>query len=461
MKCKELLVRATLAVATILIVQDGAASASKVAEYELTFKGVASGGTLVLAKTRNRNQSCMVIETSVGELAESVARRLADAINASHAAYRRKSSKEHILWVGGYQATASKGTLILGGGIDAYTLAGTETGLGIPPPPLFLTCSYDETAEKVLIQWVNPEDVYDFILVQCYWTDFDHHFSKRVDGTSTSFVIDRKQIPVNIDDFNVLVIGFRDDIPSNAGAIHLRGHCQEEAYGIPFTAGTAPNWSPWSTAEKIDKTSLEQGGKYTNLRFYNPASALLTKPFYQVIKPPPQGGMHGVYRKFLGLTPGHTYRLTACLSTLEMDSVQGDWSLSLCAVPNGPEGKDLSVQQLAGLAALPNGRGGPEAGRITMYNRNNTTKSDFVLVFSGDEVVGGAKSSHITLPSGVDTITVWVRFSCSDPNGKAGFSGVKLEDISVIDNPKSAEQIEQEERRNEATLLRWLEEESR
>ena len=457
MKCKKFLVRATLAVATILIVQDGAASASKVAEYELTFKGVASGGTLVLARTRNRNQRYVVIETSVGELAESVARRMADVINASHAAYRRKSSKDHILWVGGYKATASKGTLILGGGIDAYTLAGTETGLGIPPPPLFLTCSHDETADKVLIQWVNPWEVYDFILVQCYWTDFDHHFSKRVDGPSTSFVIDRKQIPVNIDDFNVLVIGFRDDIPSNAGAIHLRGHCQEETYGIPFAEGVAPNWTVWSTAAKVEKTAFEQRDKYTDLPLYNFAKALLTKPFFQVIKASSKGASHGVYRKFLGLTPSHTYRLTACLSTLEMDSANGDWSFSLHAAHNGPDGKDLTVQQLAGLSSLPDGRIGSQAGNIVSYSQGNTTKGDFSIVLSE----AGSQSSHITLPAGADTITVWLRFSCSDPKGKIGFSGVKLEDISANPNPKSPEQIKEDEFKEEARLIKWIERASR
>ncbi|MDH4239892.1 MAG: hypothetical protein OEW48_10035 [Phycisphaerae bacterium] len=454
MKCKKFLVRATLVVATILIVQDGVASASKVAEYELTFKGVASGGSLVLARTRNRNQRYVVIETSVGELAESVARRLADAINASHAAYRRKSSKEHILWVGGYQATASKGTLILGAGIDAYTLAGTETGLGIPPPPLFLTCSYDKTADKVLIQWVNPEEVYDFILVQCYWTDFDHCFYKRVGGPSTSFVIDRKQIPVNIDDFNVLVIGFSDDIPSNAGAIHLRGHCLEETYGIPFAKGVAPNWTTWSTAPKSESLSFEEGIKFTGLRFYNPAKVLSTKPFFQVIKAPPKGVVHGVYRKFLGLTPGHTYRLTACLSTLAMDSVNGDWSLSLCATHNGPDGKDLTARQLTGLVALPDSTSGLQAGRIASYNHSNTTKGDFSIVFSGDNAA--PQSSHINLPADANTITVWLRFSCSDPSGKVGFSGVKLEDITANPNPKSMEQIREQEFKEEARLIKWM-----
>ncbi|GAI80678.1 unnamed protein product [marine sediment metagenome] len=51
----------------------------------------------------------------------------------------------------------------------------------------------------------------------------------------------------------------------------------------------------------------------------------------------------GVKRKFLGLTPGHTYRVSARLNTLEMDSGQGDWSVSLHAAYNPPGGADLTT----------------------------------------------------------------------------------------------------------------------
>jgi len=140
-----------------------------------------------------------------------------------------------------------------------------------------------------------------------------------------------------------------------------------------------------------------------------------------------------------------------------MDTIKSDWSLSLCVAPNGSGAKDLTVQQLAGLTPLPDGRGGLEAARIAAYSRNNTTKSDFALVFSGDEVVGGAKSSHITLPPGVDTITIWVRFECEDPNGQVGFSGVQLEVLSAIANPKPPEQILREEHEEEVRFLRHAE----
>jgi hypothetical protein len=340
-----------------------------------------------------------------------------------------------------------------------YALAGTETGLGIPKPPVSLSCSYDAEKDEVVLRWTNPAGGYELIWINIDWTSFEHELIRRVPGTSTSFIIDRKKIPVDVNDMDLRVIGFRNNIPSNVAVIHVSGHSQEELYGIPYTNGIAPNWTAWSSAAETDRDVFEQAEKYPNMQGgYNAALGLLTKPFYQVIKAPRGGGAHGIYRKFLGLTPGHTYRLTACLTTLDMDSVKGNWSVSLCAAPGAPDGKDLTVQQLAGSAPLPDRRSGLEAGRIASYGPGNTTRGAYELVFSGEN--GGSPeqtSSNITLPAGVDTITVWVRFRCSDPTGKVGFSGVKLEDISAISNPKSPEQIMQEENEHEMRLMKWIE----
>jgi hypothetical protein len=431
--------------------------------FNLSLKGVASGGTLVLAKTRNRNVAYIGVQTSPGESAESVVQRLAHTINVYHAEQdvRGGHYDPHWLWVGGYQVNASANTLMLPGIPGNYMTGGTEMGLGIPKPPLSLTCSYDGGSDKIVLSWINPPGGYDFILVNCYWTDFDNVYTERVPGTSTTFTIDRKKLLTNLYDMDFRVFGFRNNIPSNAACVHVStdGHGQEETYGIPFSCGVAPNWTAWSTAAEPNDNLFEQGEKYLDLSFYNPANALSTKPYYQIMKSPPKAVVQGVYRKFLGLTPGHTYRLTACLTTLDMDSAKGDWSLSLHAAPT-PSGKDLNSEQLAGLGALPDGRRGPEAGRISFYGPGNTTRGDSALVFSGKDAPGGFQSS-LTLPAGVDTITVWVRFSCSDPNGKVGFSGVKLEDLTAIKNPKSPAQIIAEENAAEVKLLQWIEKTSR
>jgi len=425
--------------------------------WELSFKGTASGGSLILAETENRYVAYVPMETFAGESGESVAQRLADTINAHHSRQTdRLEYDPHWLWDGGFKARSSGPVITLPLFPSAYILAGTETGLGIPKPPLSLSFSYDKENDEIKLQWINPPDEYDLIWIKTHWTYLQHRFARRISNTSTNFIIDRKKIPVDMNDMDIRVVGFHDNIPSNAAAIHVScgGYCQEETYGIPFTSGVAPNWTAWSTAAKPHTAAFEEGVQLDYARFGSPSTVLLTKPFYQVIKAPPAGVVHGVYRKFLGLTAGHTYRLTACLSTLEMDSVKGDWSLSLCATHNGPNGKDLTAQQLAGEAALPDGKIGLQAGQIASYSQGNTTKGDFALVFSGD-------NSHITLPAGVDTITVWVRFSCSDPMGKVGFSGVKLEDITAMTDVKSPEQVIREEKRAEARLIRWIEQASR
>ncbi len=442
--------------------QETSLGRSLVSTWDLTLKGAASGGSLVLAKTRNRTVKFVSIQTSPGEPAQSVVRRLAEAINVNIS----RDSKElrydrDILWTGGFKVIAEENTLKLPLSPRDYVFAGTETGLGIPKRPLSLSCSYDKENDNIQLHWINPLGGYDFLLVTCYWTDFDNRITRRISGSFTNFTIDRKEVPINIDDMDFRVCGFRDNIPSNMAAIHVSGHSQEELYGIPFTNGIAPNWMAWSTAQEIDRTAFQQDEKFPNMQSYNPARALLTKPFSQAINAPPQGVCNGVYRKFLGLTPGHTYRITACINTLEMDTAKGDWSLSLCAIPNGPDGKDLTNQQLGGLAALPGESTGPNAGRIVSYGRGKTTRGAFELLFSGGQVAGAPQSSHITLPPGANTITVWVRFNCSDPEGKVAFSGVKLEDISAIGNPKSPDEIVEEENQHEMKMLRWMDRQSR
>jgi len=461
---------------------------ARIRRKNIPFKGNATGGTLVLSYATSPHYVPIIhsvsIDTSAGESAESVVSRLARAVVYSDAIYARSSRSPN---AEAMVANMAQGSALSfrGGSLRNYLLAGSETGLGIPKPPLSLNASYHKKAGTLDVKWINPPDDFSYDSIYIRW-----RYRSRPEDTPGSggakFFTDKPtsytiKIPAEVNDLDtdIWLGGFRHEvpvdelrakdiplltnaIPSNVAAIHVtsNGYCQEETYGIPFFAGIAPNWAGWSTAAKVDKAAFEQGDKYSNLPAHRPwyhPRVLLTKPFYQIIKAPPQGVVHGVYRKFLGLTPGHTYRLTACLTTLQMDSMKGDWSLLLCAAHNGPDGKDLTVQQLAGLAPLPDGRSGPQAGRIASYGPGITTKGDFSLVFSGKNAPSGWEASHITLPDGVDTITVWVRFICSGPKGEVGFSGVKLEDISAIPDPKMTEQILLEEHQQEVKLLKWIE----
>jgi hypothetical protein len=402
---------------------------------------------LVLARARTASDKYVSVETVAGESAESVASRLADAVNEANADADRPWRG---FWAGGSRTFASGDRVALAPGV--YTLAGTETGLGIPKPPLYLSCSYDKGNDRVLLRWINPPGGYDYILVNLFWKKYRHANTIKLAGTATSLVIDRKAKPLTIDDMAFQVIGLRDKVPSNGASIHVSdsGYCQSELYGIPFTARVAPSWSVWSTAQDSGASGFEQRRKYESDS--GCVFALSAKPFYQLIKAPAEGQRHGIWRKFLGLTPGHTYRLSAHLNTLEMDSVKGDWSLGVCAAANAADGKDLTAQQMAGLAALPDGNKGLESGRAFHFGPGNTTRGIWETVLSGHKrFLRPAAGPHITLPEGADTLTVWVSFSCSDPNGQIAFSGVKLEDVTALGAElKTPEQVIEKEREEQA-----------
>jgi hypothetical protein len=394
------------------------------------------------------------ILTSKGEGPESVVERMANAINAyvsrdnEHASYDRNT-----LWAGGYQVSISDGGLVLPQGLEDYILAGTETGLGIARPPTSLSCSPE--GNKVVLRWINPQTPYDFIFVKAYWKDFDNVFDDRLPGAAESVTIDGGKIPIDTQDMDFRVIGVRDNIPSNAASIHVTGSAQAELFGIPFTDDVAPNWKAWTTGQP-DKSALECVDKYPWTRGYIAARTLQTKPFYQAIKGLGGSENHGIYRKFLGLIPSHTYRLAACVSTLDMDSLTTPWSFSVCAIASASSGPDLTPQQMAGAAALPNASHGPKAGCVASFAPGHTTKGAFNLVLTGERNEQGEEAAHITLPPGSDTITVWLRFSCGDPQGKVAFSGVMLEDITANPNVVPPDKIREAAYKAEERLLRGI-----
>ena len=456
---------------------------SRLTRAQISFNGTANGGTLTIGYVPNPH--CVhfynvSIDTYAGESAESVVNRLARAVAYSKKIFGSSAADPNVEM----DRLAQGSTLSMIGTNKYYLLAGSETGLGIPKPPLFLSSSYDKNAGMIEVRWLNPSDnnPYDSLYIHWRYISLPEDTigsggAKLIPGTPTNFII---KLPAEVNDLDtdIWIKGLRhempveemraksiplsdDAIPSNVTAIHMtsNGYGQEEMDGIPFSSGISPNWVSWSTARNIHRKAFEQGDKYVGVRRNKPVRSLSTKPFYQIINAPPKGTIHGVYRKFIGLTPGHTYRLTACLSTLEMDSVKGDWSLSLQAIPSGPIYGDFTSEQLAGLASLPDGQHGLEAVQIISFGPGKTTKGIFDIVITGyTELKDGMTSSHITLPENVNEITVWTKFNCDVPWGKVGFSGVKLEDLTAIKNQKTPEQIIIEEQEQEIELLNWIKE---
>jgi hypothetical protein len=224
-------------------------------------------------------------------------------------------------------------------------------------------------------------------------------------------------------------------------------------YGIPFTDNVAPNWKAWTSAEKVEKSSFECTEKYPDMRNSVDVETLLTTPFYQALGATAGGVTHGIYRKFLGLTPGHTYRLAACVSTLDMDSVTSPWSFSICATPNRSGDPDLTPEQMSGGDALPNG---PTPAYVASFSPGRTTKGQFSFLFTGERNEKGEEVGHITLPPATDSITVWLRFSCSEAQGKVAFSGVMLEDVTANPNVMSSDEVRRRAYQAEERLMRGI-----
>ena len=258
-------------------------------------------------------------------------------------------------------------------------------------------------------------------------------------------------------DANFYIIGFRAGIPSNAAGITFKDNGQEELNGYPFTGGVAPNWMSWTSGdpntticEESRKPHKPFGNNPGPIRIFEdgkvtvhtwPPKAIRNgadKPLIQVIMTTSPDTIAGVYRKFLGLTPRHTYRLSARLFALDMPKAQGGWSFSLHAVATGQDKSDLTAQQMAGLAALPDGETGLEAGLIALYapgvspvsaQQPTTRPKRKTARKAADEPAADLVAGDIRLPEGADTIIVWVRHEAAHSTG-VGLDWVRLEDVT-------------------------------
>ena len=354
----------------------------------------------------------MALETAKDEPAESVAERLAQLAQQTSA-----------LWLSApwaTVATASEGTLRLP--LGSYFFAGTECGLGIPPAPTCLTCNYNASSQTLVLRWRNPPAAYDSIRFIRNWHNYDHRGGATVLGTSETYTLDLRKSPQDmVNDLDVWLVGVRNGVPSNAAAMHVNNNVQEELFGIPFTNGTAPNWTSWSLdgpgatkAEMATRANLvpEKG------RLYNPVNSAQNKPYQQVIRIASEGsGVGGVARTFLGLTPGHTYKVTVRLSTMQMHREKTDWSYSFHGISHAGAMKGLTPRQMAGMDALPDGSKGLPAAQAVQYDATRTTSRYTEAV------------TQMVLPEGNDSITIWLRFTSKKEGDAVAMDNIKLEDL--------------------------------
>ncbi len=404
-------------------------NASVALSHYLKLESNAVGGELVLTEIWNANPRYIRIPTRAGESAEVVLARMAAAINSDNP-FSPAQLRSALGW-----NVRAEGNLLKSfpGFPGEYLFAGTETGLGIPPPPTSLSVSYDQESQDVSLIWENPDDCYDAV---------KSNFGQAVDGNETKLLrrlpppeyrasprhsASRDLARGNLGLRRFFVVGCRGGVLSNAAVITLnyKDGSQEELDTHPFTGGIAPNWKAWSHGGDRAKLILEQGTRGEWKRFDReprPPRKPEERSYFQLIRTRSPEAIGGVCRKFLGLKPGHRYRLWTRMNTFDMDNGRQDWSFSFHAAAHA-RGVTLTSEQMAGTAPLPDGSGGIPAGRIVAYGPGNTTWGQFV-----ETATGSPAAPDITVPSGAEVITVW--FRCTGVTSGLGFDWIKLQDVT-------------------------------
>lgn len=385
------------------------------ATFTIELKGHSRGGTLTLMKAPGWNYPYVIVTNHPGEPASVVAARLANALAQCSACAE---------WYGGNPVReVHDGTLLLSG-CAPWIFGGTETGFDIPAPPTAVSVSYDPASDEVTINWVNPSEGYDAVAIVYYGSllcmlpgNVTRYVHKRGRGIDNGF---------SSSDIVVFVMGYKRGVPSNGVGVRLRRHTEQEALmNVPFTAGVAPGFEAWRHNTSAECLRFEQG----NLPGAKPATDVRQfegKGFYQVING--RGPCRaGVMRRFIGLTAGHTYRVSARLNVLEASSK--DWAFSFHAAAT-PHGKShLTDAQLAGLEELPIGIKGSTAAQIARYDSTKTPRGQWMARSSGINAADNL-AGDITLPAGTDSITVWFRLEgLNISETVVAFDSVTIEDL--------------------------------
>jgi len=372
--------------------------------------GTAQGGVLSLSEVIFIGAGFASVTTTQGESAEAVLNRLADEVCKSSIFNWHRPLWPRPVWI---KVTGNTLTLPLSG--LQYCFSGTDKGFVNVKPVLSVSGSYDAEKHQVSLSWINPQEPYDIIKVG----------SLTFPPNTTNCIYDCDPTPSEIMSCG-LIRGKRGDVFSPPASIIINPNSQEELDTFPFYMGLAPNWSYWSDSATADAVKCEQGIKSdVDLAVRGDP---WDKPLYQIIKTTQSGVQGGVWRRFLGLLAGHTYKVEVRLNTMQMDACTNAWAFSFHAAQDNPDGRGLTVDQMAGRTALPDGSKGPEAGRFALYEPGKTTKGKW-LKRSTDQSGSGSEIKNIALPKDVTSITVWLRLNGANSTG-VGMDWIRLTDVT-------------------------------
>jgi hypothetical protein len=325
-----------------------------------------------------------------------------------------------------------------------FVTAGTETGLGIPPPPMFLTVFQNPQSLEYTFCWRIPQNSYDEQL----W-DYNGRFLPISNGL---FVVRTEMVedvvcsrPESYSPFfdyplsnvDVRVVGFKGGVPSNYGAARAEGNVMRELFDVPFSCGLAPNWNHldgkgWRSVPGVAQGTHNEESRGDNL-LAGKTLAIgepVAPKYYQALGTAPGCLRSGVYRCFIGLNPGHLYRLSFRASTLAMDEEEGPWSFTISAAAFSGE-----VTYNEDFEWLVDGSFAPQADKVgdrvelIHYENGKTTSGKWVQTTTGSDE--STIPSDLLVPTGSDSIVMWARFKADRPTPGVGFDLVSIEDLGL------------------------------
>ncbi|MCG3196756.1 MAG: hypothetical protein GHCLOJNM_01232 [bacterium] len=404
-------------VPVILLPPTSLSQAGTLAHQDIQLEGTASGGTLVLSTLLNNNGVNVWIETNYGESALSVMSRLAMGAN---------QSSEFVSRFGRIRMKGGAIELIGSQENGAFAFGGTEKGLGIPPGPTNVTIRGLPHSNAFDISWRNPDEGFDSVTLVVDGVHAHHLPGNATQYKSQAITMAPKEILVT-------VVGYRNGIPSNAGGVVASSCVQQDILAVPFTRGVAPNWSLWSGPGSEGKVIPEQAERALDgvaLESDGVIRKPEQKPLYQSFTLAEKSAVGGVVREFLGLTPGHAYRVSTRMSAGDSDAVSGPWSLSFHVAPRRSDASPLTPEELAGLVPIRGRSPDFASTQIARLTRDTSQPNRWEPRSTGDTREDN-RAADIALPEGMDTLVVWFRAEGSVPP-RAGFDSVTLEDLDCL-----------------------------
>jgi hypothetical protein len=244
------------------------------------------------------------------------------------------------------------------------------------------------------------------------------------------------------EEFDVRVIGYRKGVPSNYAAALVEENTMQELFDVPFSCGLAPNWNhldgkAWRTVPGVAEGTHDEvtrGGNLLVGKTLGMGSSIgepVAPKYFQLLGSAPGRLRSGVYRCFIGLNPGHTYRLSFRASTLGMDEEEGPWSFTIWAAAfSGEVTYDEDFEWLVdGSFAAQADKVGDKV-ELIHYDNGKTTNGKWMQTSTGSDE--STVPSDLLVPTGSDSIVMWAYFKADRPTPGVGFDLVSIEDLGAF-----------------------------